>query len=54
MGRSVPETVCIDGIESIGPGGSLEERVYEIELITPMYGGVVVFFELSHPRMSIL
>ena len=42
MGRSVPETVCIDGIESTGPGGSLEERVYEIELITPMYGGGVV------------
>lgn len=42
MGRSVPETVCIDGIESIGPGGSPEERVYEIELITPMYGGGVV------------
>lgn len=42
MGRSVPETVCIDGIESIGPGGSSEERVYEIELITPMYGGGVV------------
>ncbi|RRD64214.1 type III-B CRISPR module RAMP protein Cmr1 [Fretibacterium sp. OH1220_COT-178] len=42
MGRSVPETVCIDGIESTGPGGSPEERVYEIELITPMYGGGVV------------
>ncbi|WP_208873590.1 type III-B CRISPR module RAMP protein Cmr1, partial [Fretibacterium fastidiosum] len=42
MGRSIPKSVCIDGIESIGPGGSPEERVYEIELITPMYGGGVV------------
>lgn len=44
MGRSVPETVCIDGIKSTGPGGSPEERVYEyeIDLITPMYGGGVV------------
>ena len=42
MGRSVPETVCIDGIENTKPGGSPEERVYEIELITPMYGGGVV------------
>jgi len=41
MGRSVPETVCIDGIENTKPGGSPEERVYEIELITPMYGGGV-------------
>ena len=44
MGRSVPKSVCIDGIKSTGPGGSPEERVYEyeIDLITPMYGGGVV------------
>ena len=42
MGRSIPKAVCIDGIENTKPGGSPEERVYEIELITPMYGGGVV------------
>ena len=44
MGRSIPKSVCIDGIKSTGPGGSPEERVYEyeIDLITPMYGGGVV------------
>ena len=42
MGRSIPKSVCIDGIENTKPGGSPEERVYEIELITPMYGGGVV------------
>lgn len=44
MGRSVPKTVCIDGIKGTGPGCSSEERAYEykIDLITPMYGGGVV------------
>lgn len=40
MGRSVPKTVCIDGVDP-GAGGSQKEQVYQIELITPMYGGGV-------------
>ena len=41
MGRSVPKTVCIDGVDP-GAGSSQKEQVYQIELITPMYGGGVV------------
>ena len=40
MGRSIPKSVCIDGMDS-GAGGSQKEQVYQIELITPMYGGGV-------------
>ena len=41
MGRSIPKSVCIDGMDS-GAVGSQKEQVYRIELITPMYGGGVV------------
>lgn len=41
MGRSVPKSVCIDGVDP-GAGRSQKEQVYQIELITPMYGGGVV------------
>lgn len=40
MGRSIPKSVCIDGVDP-GAGGSQKEQVYQIELITPMYGGGV-------------
>ena len=41
MGRSIPKSVCIDGVDP-GAGRSQKEQVYQIELITPMYGGGVV------------
>ena len=40
MGRSIPKSVCIDGVDP-GAGRSQKEQVYQIELITPMYGGGV-------------